>query len=538
MIKKIICIALTVLMLILTGCKDNDTTSGGSKPQGSAPTAASAELQLLYCANDTINPYKTISKLNAELGLLMFDSLVKYNNNFETVYSLASNIKIEDKVCTVALRNAYFSDGSKVTADDVIYSYNLAKESSRFKDLFYEVESVVAVDSSSIAFTLKCFDIYFEKLLTFPIIKSGSDQLKNEDNIELAPVGSGRFIFDEKKAVLVKNGNYFGNKGNIEKINLINAPDTESMTHYVEIGATDIYFAEMNDDSIIRMSSKKVSVNRNNLIYIGINHNYGPLKSDELRFAISAAISRNDIVTRAFYTNATAATGFFHPALKDVSDYQSINPEADEKISIENLEKIGYNILNDDRFLENSNGKLLELTLLVNKESSSKLLAANLIAEQLSAVGVKLTVNALDESSYFSALQNGHFQLYLGEIKLLPNMDFRSLLISGGSAAYGMVVPYNPVINEAQQETEQTTEDATEEVPYFDNETSYLSVLNGFYEGKNTIIDVASSLQSSMPIIPVAYRNSLMFYSGDIEDVFSPSYADIFISIDKYSVKK
>lgn len=528
MIKKIICVILAVLMLLLTGCKDNDAPSGESKPQGSAPTAASTELQLLYCANDTINPYKTISKLNAELGLLMFDSLVKYSNDFETVYSLASNIKTEDKVCTVTLRNAYFSDGSKVTADDVIYSYNLAKESSRFKDLFYEVESVVAVDASSIAFTLNCFDIYFEKLLTFPIIKSGSDQLKNEDNVELAPIGSGRFILDGKSAVLVKNVNYFGNKGNIEKINLINAPDTESMTHYVEIGATDIYFAEMNDDSIIRMSSKKVSVNRNNLIYIGINHHYGPLKSDELRFAISAAISRTDIVRRAFYTNATAATGFFHPALKDVSDYQSINPEADEKISIENLEKIGYNGLNDDRFLENSNGKLLELTLLVNKESSSKLLAANLIAEQLAAIGVKLTVNALDESSYFSALQNGHFQLYLGEIKLLPNMDFRSLLISGGSAAYGMVASYSPV----------TDEDATEEVPYFDNETSYVSVLNGFYKGKNTIIDVASSLQSSMPIIPVAYRNSLLFYSGDIEDVFSPSYADIFISIDKYNVKK
>ena len=534
MIKKIICVILAVLMLLLTGCNNNDAPSGESKPQGSAPTAASTELQLLYCANDTMNPYKTISKLNAELGLLMFDSLVKYNNDFETVYSLASNIKTEDKVCTVTLRNAYFSDGSKVTADDVIYSYNLAKESSRFKDLFYEVESVVALDASSIAFTLNCFDIYFEKLLTFPIIKLGSDQLKNEDNVELAPIGSGRFILDEKKAVLVKNGNYFGEKGNIEKINLINAPDTESMAHYVEIGATDIYFAEMNDDSIIRMSSKKISVNRNNLIYIGINHNYGPLKSDELRFAISAAISRSDIVTRAFYTNATAATGFFHPALKDVSDYQSINPEADEKISIENLEKIGYNILNDDRFLENSNGKLLELTLLVNKESSSKLLAANLIAEQLAAVGVKLTVNALDESSYFSALQNGHFQLYLGEIKLPPNMDFRSLLISGGSASYGMVAPYSPITDEA----EQTTEDATEEVPYFDNETSYVSVLNGFYEGKNTIIDVASSLQSSMPIIPVAYRNSLLFYSGDIEDVFSPSYADIFISIDKYNVKK
>ncbi len=538
MIKRIICASLVALMLFLTGCGDKDISSSENSPQNNSPTQASYELQLLYCANDTMNPYKTISKLNAELGLLMFDSLVKYNNEFETVCSLASNIKSEDKVYTVTLKNASFSDGTKVTSDDVVYSYQLAQQSSRFKDLFYEVESVFAVDATNIAFTLNCFDPYFEKLLTFPIIKSGSDQLKNEDNVELTPIGSGRFIFDDKNAVLTKNKNYFGEIGNIDKINLINAPDAESMAHYVEIGATDIYFAEMNDDSIIRMSSKKVSVNRNNLIYIGINHNYGPLKSDELRFAISAAISRTDIVTRAFYTNATAATGFFHPSFKDVSDYQSINPVSDQKICVENLEKIGYNILNDDRFLENSQGKTLELTLLVNKDSASKLSAANLIAEQLAAVGVKLTVNALDKNSYFSALQNGHFQLYLGEVKLLPNMDMRSLVINGGSAAYGMVAPYTPQPEEDTEEVAEEAQEETEPVPFFDNETSYVSVINGFYSGKNTIIDVASSLQSSMPIIPVAYRNSLMFYSNDIEDVFSPSYSDIFISIDKYIVKK
>lgn len=535
MIKRFICIGLASLMLFLTGCGDKDISSGENKPQGSAPTVSSYELQLLYCANDTMNPYKTISKLNAELGLLMFDSLVKYNNEFETVYSLASNIKAEDKVYTVTLKNASFTDGTKLTANDVVYSYQLAKESSRFKDLFYEVDSVVAANSESIVFTLNCFDPYFDKLLTFPIIKYGSDQLKNEDNVELTPIGSGRFVFDEKKAVLTKNQNYFGNMGSIEKINLINAPDAESMAHYVEIGATDIYFAEMNDDSIIRMSSQKVSVNRNNLIYLGVNHNYGPLKSDELRFAISAAISRNDIVTRAFYTNATAATGFFHPSFDVVSEYQSINPVSDKKISVENLEKIGYNILNDDRFLENSNGKVLELTLLVNKDSASKLSAASLICEQLADVGIKLTVNALDKSSYLSALQSGHFQLYLGEVKLLPNMDIRSLVISGGSAAFGMVSPYAP----QPEESVGTEADESETTgTYFDNETSYVSVVNGFYSGKNTLIDVASSLQSSMPIIPVAYRNSLMFYSNDIENVLSPSYSDIFISIDKYTLKK
>ncbi|MBQ1186457.1 MAG: ABC transporter substrate-binding protein [Clostridia bacterium] len=527
MLKRTIALMLVLLMVVLTGCGKTDNTETPQKPQNVTETKESYELQLLYCANDTLNPYKTISKLNAELGLLLFDSLFKYDNEFETIYVLATSLETVDNVCTITLRNAKFTDGSTVTADDVVYSYNLALQSERFKGSLYEISSVVAVDTSHIAFTLNCTDPYFEKLLTFPIIKAGSDTLKNEDNVELPPIGSGRYVFDEKNAKLLKNEGHYSADNNITEISLINAPDSESMEHYVEIGATDIYFAEMTDDTIIRMSSKKVSVNQTNLVYIGINHNYSPLKSDAVRFAISAALSRKDIATKAFYANATAATGFFHPSFKVVSDYQSINPLTDEKISIENLANIGYNELNTDRYYENDNGKILEFTLLVNKDSPSKVSAANLIAEQLANVGIKITVNALGINEYFSALQNGHFQLYLGEVKLLPNMDMRSLVINGGSAAYGMVSPpiyYN--------------EDGSISTQYFDNETSYVSVVNGFYSGKNTIIDVASALQSSMPIIPLVYKNSLVFYSKDIEDVYSPSYSDIFISIDKYIVKK
>lgn len=530
MLKKIISALLVPVMVLFAGCGSSQTDDNPSEIQNSTQKV-SAEIQLLYCANDTMNPFNTISKLNAELGLLLFDPLVKYTNEFETVYCLATNVELQDKNCTVTLRNAKFSDGSAVTADDVIYSYNLAKNSARFSSDFYEVESVSAIDSEHIVFSLNSADPYFEKLLTFPIIKKGSDQLKNEDNLELAPIGSGRFVFDEKNAVLTANSYHYVGSGSIEKISLINAPDSESMSHYVEIGATDIYFAEMNDDTIIRMNSKKTVVNRNNLIYLGINHNYAPLKSDELRFAISAAISREDIVNKAFYSNAVAATGFFHPDFNDVSDYQSIKSSADKKISVENLAKIGYNRLNTDRFYENTGGKIIELTLLVNKDSSSKLSAAKLIAERLADAGIKVTINAVSKNSYFSALESGQFQLYIGEVKLLPNMDIRPLVQNGGSAAWGIVAP------EVLHEEAETEENLEVEQP-FDNETSYLGVLNGFYNGNNTVVDLATALQSSMPIIPLVYRNSLVFYSNDIEDVFSPSYSDIFISINKYHVKK
>lgn len=549
MFKRIICLLLALTLFVMTGCSSADQKEDTESKPNSAEAELAHELQLLYCANDTMNPYRTISKLNAELGLLLFDSLFKYTNNFETVNCLASSASFEDKAFTVTLKDATFSNGSRVTSADVLYSFNLAKESSRFSSYFYEVISVSAPNAEQIVFTLNCIDPYFANLLTFPIIKEGSDKLKNEDNVELVPIGSGRFVFDDKNAVLIKNEGHFEKGGNIEKINLINAPDTESMEHYVEIGASDIYFADLTDDSIIRMDSKKATVNRNNLIYLGINHNYAPLKTDELRFAISSAISRNDIATKAFYANATPATGFLHPAIDAVSAYQSINPNEDKKISVENLAKIGYNKLNSDRYYENERGKIIELTLLVNKSSASKMSCAQLIVDRLADAGIKVTINAVDRAAYFSALENGDFQLYIGEIKLLPNLDMRHMLISGGSAAYGMVeqkLPEETTDNlEGEQDTQTEENEAddslSEEIPvepFFDNETAYISVIEGFYSGANAVTDLASSLLSSMPVIPLVYRNSLVFYSGEIEDVYSPSYCDIFISMDKYIVKK
>lgn len=537
MLKKTIAIILAAMLIMLAGCGDNSESGSSSVSSGdNTPAAVNTELQLLYCANDTMNPFKTISKLNAELAYLLFEPLVKVDDSFEQVLILAENISTEGTVCTVTLRNAFFSDGSEVAADDVLYSYGLAKESDRFSYLFYEIDTVEATDARTVVFTLKEHDPYFSRLLTFPILKTGSDQLRNEDNVELVPIGCGRFVFDEAGTALVPNDSFFGSKAAITKINLINAPDNESMQHYVEVGAADIYYAEMQDDSIIRMSGQKKTVNLNNLIYIGINHNYAPLKSAELRYAISSAISREAIVKSAFYTNAVAASGFFHPDLKEVAGYQTIQSSADTKISVENLAKIGYNNLNAQGYYENSQGNVLELTLLVNNTGSAKMAAAELIAEQLKAAGIKITVNAVDSTAYFEALSSGAFQLYLGEVKLLPNMDIRSLVLSGGKAAYGMT-DADTATNTDIADTENEGSDTGDGSPGFDAETSYISVINGFYEGKNTVVDVASSLLASMPIVPVVYRSSIVFYSNDIEDIGAASNCDIFLSIDKYKIK-
>ncbi len=525
-LRKVTALLLCLSLLMLTGCKENKKPD--DKPHSSvegSTVSESGELQLLYCENDTFNPYRTISKLNAELSLLLFDSLVKIDNDFEVQPSLALSVATEGNLCTVTLRDTQFSDGSPVTADDVIYSYNLANQSTRYSHLFYEVSSAVAADSKNITFTLTRYDPYFSKLLTFPILKSGSDTLKNEDNVELPPIGSGRFMLDSTNTKLLPNPNHYSSKNNITEIKLINAPDNESMKHYVEVGATDIYYAFESGDSIIRMSGKKKSVNLNNLIYLGINHNYAPLKNNLLRYAISSAIDRDALVKTAFFENAISANGFFHPSWKETSGYQTILSSADLKISIENLEEIGYNSLDKSGYRKGPDGQTLELTLLVNKESPSKLSAATLIADSLKSAGIKITVNAVDSASYYEALNTGNFQLYIGETKLPANMDIGPLVLSGGSAAYGMV-PVNPPTADPEGE------------PIHDTETSYVSVVESIYNGSGTFADLASSLLASMPIVPLVYRSSLVFYSGDINDIGDISSGDIFLNINSYKFNK
>ena len=304
------------------------------------------------------------------------------------------------------------------------------------------------------------------------------------------PIGSGRYKVNDDKTGLVINNNYYGAKAVIKKINLINAPDRESVAHYVEIGAADIYFNNVSSDEILRMSGKKIDINSNNMVYIGINRNYGVLGENALRQALSSGLDRQKLCRDAFYNNALPATGFFNPVWEPVKAVQNIQITAKNEITIENLAKIGYNNLD--------NSKKLQLTLLVNSENRMRVAAAYEIANQLKTYGIKITVIEKSYEQYSSSISSGNFQLFLGETRLTDNMDISSMV---------------------------TQTETSEEV-----------VINGYYSGNNSIADVAAVLQSEMPFIPLCYKTGVMFYSDNIENVNNSSQSDIYFSIESYII--
>ncbi len=525
--KKIIALFLSLLMVVLLAACGEKTEVKPEQPDAQYTESAST-INLAYNSADVFNPYTAKTTLNKNLCSLLFDPLVKNDSTFKPINILAGSVEISDKNCIVVLKSASFTDGSPVTPDDVVYSFNLAKESeSSFAAVLKSVEEATVRDASSVIFSLQKSDPNAASLLTFPIIKIGSDSLKNEDNVFLTPIGSGRYTLNEEGNALISNKNWYGGQVNIEKITLINAPDNESLTHSVEVGAIDYYYTDLSDCNIIRMSGERVNVPLNNLVYIGLNTTFGLFKSNRARQAISAGIDRKIICEEGYYNNAIAANGVFHPEWSEVLSSQTIENCANIKIAIENLEEIGYNKKDSEGYLLGASGRRLTLSLLVNKENIFRMNAANLIKKQLREVGVSVNIKAVPFSEYKSLLKAGSFDMYIAETNIPYNMDISHLVTPSGSMAYGLG---KTKVEDTEEKKDNTEEEGREK-------SVMGKVISSYYSGVGNIPDIAVAAISEMPIVPVCYRTGVLFTSDKISVNTSCSPDDIFFGFENITLK-
>lgn len=506
------------LLFCCVGCKNQGGT--GVDEKNPEDINKNKYISIAYNSTDTFNPFTTKTDVNEKMLTLVFDSLIKLDENYVAVNCLAESVEVEGKKCTVTLKNAQFSDGSVVTASDVVYSFNAAKKTSvKYAAQLKSIVLANEVSVNTIEFICEKNDQYMQNLLTFPIIKSNTDDLKNEDNVEIPPIGCGRYIPNADRTELIANNNWHMGIPAVPVIRLISTYDDESLSHVIEIGAVDMYYTDLSDCNILRMSGTRINVTLNNLVFVGMNLGNPILKNVNFRQAISAAINRSKICEEAYYTNALPASGVFNPKWQAVERMQTIQAVSNVDIAVENLGKIGYNIKNGDGYFINSKGEPIAVRLLVNSENQFRVNAAKMIAMQLKASGIKVIIESVSYEQYVTRLNNKQFDLYLAEVKILDNMDVSSILCKGGSVAYGIVE--QPVFEG------ENLENATQNTPSLQN------VINGFYKGENTVSDIAAMAISEMPIVPICYRSGILFCSGKAGGYTIAQENDIFYEIDK-----
>ncbi len=519
---KFISIFLVFAILIsLAGCKkaSNEVNSAESTSSNEEKSNLSS-FKLLYCSKDSFDPYRCKTKQNLDLSYLLFDPLIKTDNNFDYKYCLAESAAINGNLCSVVLKNAKFSDGTLVTADDVVFSFEKAKKSSTvYAYSLKNAISATATGTKSVSFKLSKNDPYFYNVLDFPIIKKGSDHLTNSDNKELPPTGSGRYVFTEDLKSLIKNTNYHGGGGSFETISLIDSPDNESSLNNIEIGAVDYYFSDLADGTFPKMNGKKAQINMTNLVFLGVNQNNIYLSKVLVRQAVSAAINRTVIAENQYFTNATEAVGPFPSCFAPAIDYQTIKPTDSAETVKNNLTSAGFTDRDSEGYYISSN-KRVSLRILVNKDNEVRLSAAKKIAEQLNTSGIYATVKAVSRAEYDSAISAKNYDLYLGEMKYSANMDLTELC--------DFVYTHGFYGNSTQN-----TASTSSEPEQNGSSITTKSAVSKFYSGEITIGDLITVFTSELPVIPVVFRTGLAVYTNNIKNNLTPSYSDLFYGFEK-----
>ncbi len=112
-----------------------------------------------------------------------------------------------------------FTDGEKLTAEDVAFTYETTKKSSTEVDLTM-IKEVKAIDDTTVQFTLtRPMSTFVEKLGVCGIVPKHA----YDDNFKDNPIGSGPYKFvqwDKGQQVIAQvNEDYYGDKAKYTKIN-------------------------------------------------------------------------------------------------------------------------------------------------------------------------------------------------------------------------------------------------------------------------------------------------------------------------------
>jgi ABC-type transport system substrate-binding protein len=186
---------------------------------------------------DSLNPYLYQTLFAAYFVEPMFDSLLALDEDNNLYPQLAKEIpvgKIEGDVWTTTfeLRDGIkWHDGTPLTAEDIVFSYDLAVSDSTldvWDNLDYDVDpetqevTVTALDDKTVKFDVQldgepyvyaAFYLYAATMDILPKHLLGDSPDWKTDDWNKAPVGSGPFMFDSGEAGkfwrLVKNPDYY-----------------------------------------------------------------------------------------------------------------------------------------------------------------------------------------------------------------------------------------------------------------------------------------------------------------------------------------
>lgn len=473
--------ALTIalsLLLSLTACGGQEDSSQGSasdaapaaSDQSSGGASAAQSFSLGYYKGEGLHPYTCSNTTNQNLMGLIYEPLFAIDQTFATEPCLAKSCTIqvtsasgseeekdtegdasetgtegdetdqkdaskEEKkkeqprskiagktTCTIQLRDdVTFSDGTSLSAEDVVYSLEQAKgKGSIYRERLSDVTSITASGSTTVVIEINAADAAFDSLLDIPIIsRSGGSN----------PIGTGPYVLNTKKGKAVsmtRNTNWW-QEGTLpaDTITLYAADDSDMMIFGFGSGSISMVNTDLTGTNALSYTGdyNVVDYPTTSMLYVGCNTHSGPCQNQSFRQALYYVFDRDTLATKML-------SGHAEPTVLPVSPKSKLY---DEKLA----ETYAWSEETAKKKLADGHYYNQTLKLIVNKESAFKTAFAEEMKKELEAIGIKVQVEALAWDEFADALDERSFDLYLGEVKLKSNFDLTAVIGSNGNLNYG-----------------------------------------------------------------------------------------------------
>lgn len=354
------------------------------------PEAAAYKEELVIAENSAItslDPHANWSYQTNQVYRMVYDTLLTYSNGeygpriateWKWVDGTTLNVKIRDDV--------YFTNGEKLTAEDVAFSMDRATYSSVTK--YYDHCEVISDTELNIVLSSGCTEfLYFLADTSTAIVSKAAVEADPEWGYVIA---SGPWVLDLEQfipgdsLVMLRNDNYWGQKPNTKKFTIRIMSDNSVALMALQNGEIDFVPTILSTE--VEMATADTSIDTvtyasSNIEYIAMNTvNGGSLTDPNLRKAVAYAIDRDQIRIAAGQDTAKlagsmwgwASTGYYD----GFDSIYSYNPEkAREYVAL----------VEDPSF-----------TIMVNGATPAQKVHAQMIQAFCADVGITVEINETD----------------------------------------------------------------------------------------------------------------------------------------------
>ncbi|MGL4569770.1 MAG: peptide ABC transporter substrate-binding protein [Clostridium sp.] len=546
-IKKICALVLTAVLgtSVLAGCGGKDS-SGGSSEQHLIHNLGTEVKTIDPALNNAVDGSIVIA--NA------FEGLYRMDENLKPAPGVAEDVKVSDDklVYTFKLRkDAKWSDGKEVTADDFKYAWTRALDPKVAADyafqLYYikgaeefntgkgkaEDLGIKVVDPQTLEVTLKNPTPYFLELTAFPtympvrqdIVDANKDTWTQKADTY---VSNGPFKMTDYKMKdayeLAKNDNYW-NKDSVKLDKLTFKMIADETSAYASVKNGEIQVSDKVPTVEIKKGKEEGIVqiyDKLGTYFFAINVNNHADKLDpkvkealgkkEVRQALNLAINRKQIVDEVAQGGQTPAWSFVPTGMKDedgkeFADKKYWNPDEYEKNvekAKELLEKAGY-----------KDGKgLPELELSYNTDEGNKAIAES-IQQMWSKIGVNVKLVNQEWAVFQDSRKNGQYEIarhgWIGDY--LDPMTFLDMWMTGlgNNDPKFANKDYDELIRTAMKETDVA-------------------------KRKEALRKAEDILMDEMPIIPIYYYTDVKAVDKSVKGMVVSPLGQVYY--DKASIEK